>query len=372
MGGAIAPGVIISCEALFQEASKLPRVEIFSRPASVIAKDTISSMNAGIIYGYAGLVDGIVNRMRRESGEDPKIIATGGLATLISEVSETINGVEEYLTLHGLIILLTKTPDNPRRAVKVHEGAHAMIKPSRLRQGDGVGVVSPAGPVDRSDLDADLHFLKSKGYTVHVAPHVYDRRDTWPVATRIASGILKRCSKKEIRGIFCSRGGYGSLRLLDRIDYRLIREHPKILVGYSDITALLAAVHEKTGLITFHGPMVKGFSKLTENARRDLFQIISSPQPARFAPMAGYPLSPGKARGPIKGGNLSLICRLLGTPFMPDLAGCILFMEDRGEAPYRIDRMLTHLALSGSLEKIEGLIVGQFWTAEIRPPSTTS
>ncbi|MCF8129300.1 MAG: type III pantothenate kinase [Deltaproteobacteria bacterium] len=108
MGGAIAPGVIISCEALFQEASKLPRVEIFSRPASVIAKDTISSMNAGIIYGYAGLVDGIVNRMIQESGEDPKIIATGGLAPLITEVSETIESVEEFLTLHGLIILFNK------------------------------------------------------------------------------------------------------------------------------------------------------------------------------------------------------------------------------------------------------------------------
>ena len=108
MGGAIAPGVTISCEALFQEASKLPRVEIFSRPTSVIAKDTISSMNAGIIYGYAGLVDGIVNRMIQESGEGARVIATGGLAPLISEVSETIHGVEEFLTLHGLIILFNK------------------------------------------------------------------------------------------------------------------------------------------------------------------------------------------------------------------------------------------------------------------------
>ena len=108
MGGAIAPGVIISCEALFQEASKLPRVEIFSKPSSVIAKDTISSMNAGIIYGYAGLVDGIVRRMCRESGENPQIIATGGLAPLIAEVSETIHGVEAFLTLYGLIILFNR------------------------------------------------------------------------------------------------------------------------------------------------------------------------------------------------------------------------------------------------------------------------
>ena len=103
VGGAIAPGVVISCEALFQKASKLPRVEIFARPKSVIAKDTISSMNVGIIYGYAGLVDGIVNRMKEESGEDLTVVATGGLAPLICDVSRTIDHVEEFLTLKGLI-----------------------------------------------------------------------------------------------------------------------------------------------------------------------------------------------------------------------------------------------------------------------------
>lgn len=108
MGGAIAPGVMISCEALFQAASKLPRVEIFSRPKTVIAKDTISSMNAGIIYGYAGLVDGIVNRMKKEAGENPRVLATGGLAPLMCEISETIEKVEGFLTLQGLAILFKK------------------------------------------------------------------------------------------------------------------------------------------------------------------------------------------------------------------------------------------------------------------------
>ncbi len=105
LGGAIAPGVVISCEALFQHASKLPRVEIFMRPSSVIARDTISSMNAGIIYGYAGLVDGIVTRMKKESPEELTVIATGGLAPLICEVSETIDHIEEFLTLQGLMLI---------------------------------------------------------------------------------------------------------------------------------------------------------------------------------------------------------------------------------------------------------------------------
>jgi type III pantothenate kinase len=103
VGGAIAPGVTISCEALFQNASKLPRVEIFAEPKSVIAKDTVSSMNVGIIYGYAGLVDGIVNRMKKESGQKVTVLATGGLAPLICNVSETIDHVEEFLTLEGLM-----------------------------------------------------------------------------------------------------------------------------------------------------------------------------------------------------------------------------------------------------------------------------
>ena len=108
MGGAIAPGVIISSEALFQKASKLPRVEIFAKPKNVIAKDTISSMNVGIVYGYAGLVDGIVNRMKKEAGRDLTVLATGGLAPLMIEISETIDRVEEFLTLEGLMIIFKR------------------------------------------------------------------------------------------------------------------------------------------------------------------------------------------------------------------------------------------------------------------------
>jgi muramoyltetrapeptide carboxypeptidase len=236
-----------------------------------------------------------------------------------------------------------------------------MIKPSKLNPGDAVGVISPAGPVNRSELEADVHFLETKGFTVHVAPHVYDRQDY--LAGNDEDRLLDleaMFRNTEIKAVFCSRGGYGSMRLLDRIDYGLIRKNPKIIVGYSDITALLSGILKKAGLITFHGPLVRGLSSLPESTWQNLMRMISSPGPVSFAPLVGYPLSGGKTTGLLMGGNLSLICMLVGTPFMPNLSGCILFIEDRGEVLYRIDRMLTHLTLSKSLEGIRGVVAGHF------------
>ena len=236
-----------------------------------------------------------------------------------------------------------------------------LIKPPRLRPGDLIGIISPAGPVDESELKPDLELLESSGFRIHIAPHVYDRQGylAGDDEARL-SDLHALFQDREIKAIICARGGYGTLRLLDRIDYDLIREHPKIIVGYSDITALLMAITKKTGLVTFHGPMVRGFSALHDNSRESLFKLISSDQPVSFSPMAGNSLISGRATGPLIGGNLSLICHLIGTPFLPSLDGCILFIEDRGEPLYRIDRMLTHLALAGQLKEISGLIGGEF------------
>ncbi len=235
------------------------------------------------------------------------------------------------------------------------------LRPARLRPGDAVGIVSPAGPVRSAELLDCQRFLEEKGFRVRMAPHAHDRRDYLAGSDNDRLEDLEEMFlDDDIKAIFCSRGGYGSLRLLDRIDYELIGNHPKIFVGYSDITALLTAIFKQTGLITFHGPMGKEFSGLPERIWEHLFQMISSERPLSIDPMEGYPLSRGRATGPIMGGNLSLLCQLLGTPYMPDLDGCLLFIEDRGEALYRIDRMLTHLRLSGCLKGIKGLLTGSF------------
>jgi len=236
-----------------------------------------------------------------------------------------------------------------------------ILLPPRLRPGDRIGVISPAGPIDASDLKPDINLLTSRGYQVREAPHLYDQHDylAGDDEARL-SDLHAMFEDSEIAAIFCARGGYGSLRLLHRIDYHLIQNHPKIVVGYSDITALLMAIYQKTGLITFHGPMVRGLSTLLGESIEGLFKILSSGHPVSFDPMEARPLVPGQAEGSLLGGNLSLVCHLVGTPFLPTLEGSLLFVEDRGEPLYRIDRMLTHLTLAGHLSGIAGLIGGEF------------
>lgn len=236
-----------------------------------------------------------------------------------------------------------------------------VIKPPRLKRDDKIGVISPAGPVNESDLQPGLKILRSSGFEVHLGPHVYSSGAYLAGDDEVRLRDLHNMFRDpEIDAVFCARGGYGSPRLLDMIDYDLIKENPKIFVGYSDITALLMAVHGKTGLITFHGPMVRELPKNKSRNWGSLLRLLSSSQSLKLGLTEKTALVPGSAKGPLIGGNLSLICNLLGTPFLPSLGGCILFIEERKEPIYRLDRMLNHLALSGELKRLSGLIAGQF------------
>jgi muramoyltetrapeptide carboxypeptidase len=196
---------------------------------------------------------------------------------------------------------------------------------------------------------------------VRLGTHVYQRRGYLAGEDHARlSDLHDMFSDAEIRAIFCARGGYGSVRLLDKIDYDLIKENPKILVGYSDITALLMAIYKETGLVTFHGPMVRELNRRGEGNWRSLLNLISLNQPFKVSLRQGSALRKGKATGTLLGGNLSLICHLLGTPFLPSLDDCILFLEEKGEPLYRLDRMMTHLRLSHSLDRLVGLVAGHF------------
>ncbi|MBW1914992.1 MAG: LD-carboxypeptidase [Deltaproteobacteria bacterium] len=233
------------------------------------------------------------------------------------------------------------------------------IRPPRLQPGDGIGIIAPASPVEPSELSPAIDLLTSKGYQVSCAPHLYDSVDYLAGHDNVRIDDLHSMfSNRNIKAILCARGGYGTPRILDRIDFTLIRQNPKIIVGYSDITALLMAINKMTGLVCFHGPLA-GKNECALNLN-DLIALVSTGGPLDLSLSGGAVLNKGKAHGILLGGNLSLLSALIGTPFIPSFKGAILFVEDRGEPLYRIDRMLTHLRLCGLLDGLSGLVAGRF------------
>lgn len=256
----------------------------------------------------------------------------------------------------------------------------SIIRARRLRKGMTIGLVSPASNVAE---DEDIAFARdvvtSLGFHVKPAKHLY-HRDQYLAGSdqQRADDLNAMFADREVDAIFCLRGGYGSSRLLPLLDYKNIAVNPKVLMGYSDITALLCAIHQRTGLVTFHGPIVgdnfsdysySQFKRTLVSAKKG--QSLAAPPPFddpapgrvekenRLTLIRG-----GTAQGPLIGGNLSLVCHLMGTPFQPEFSGRILFLEDVHEAPYRIDRMLTQLKLAGVLDEVAGIAFGKFTESE--------
>jgi muramoyltetrapeptide carboxypeptidase len=163
-----------------------------------------------------------------------------------------------------------------------------------------------------------------------------------------------------VDAVMAARGGYGSLRILPRLDFARLAAHPKVLIGFSDVTALLAAMSSRCGLVTFHGPMVTTLADASEKTLRGLREAVASDRPLELTAETATALRPGVASGPVCGGNLNTLCHLLGTPFAPRFRGHIVFLEDRGEAPYRVDRMLMHMKTAGCFEGVKGLVLGSF------------
>jgi muramoyltetrapeptide carboxypeptidase len=234
-------------------------------------------------------------------------------------------------------------------------------KPTKLKQGEKIGIIAPAGPVLQTELQDGIDLLESFGHKIGLSPHLFDRQGYLAGEDNARLEDLHTMfTDQSVKAVFCARGGYGTLRILDRIDYDILRENPKIVVGYSDITALLMAIHKETGLVTFHGPVIKELNQRNIGNLEAFLNLVSHERSPELELAGGRSLKPGKATGRLIGGNLSLICHLMGSPFMPSLKGAILFIEEKGEDLYRIDRMLTHLRLNGALAQLAGLIVGTF------------
>jgi len=244
-----------------------------------------------------------------------------------------------------------------------------IIKPNRLKKGDKVGVIAPA-----SNASTPEEIAKAKEiieYFGLVPVFGTNLMDGDGYKTRSVRGRLRDLHQmfedRSISAVFCIRGGYGSASLLDGINYELIRANPKIFLGYSDITALHIGIFQNTGLVTFHGPvMLSSFSDFTERSfRRVLFDnhsigVLGNPATEkRRNNNSVYTIKSGKANGRLIGGNLSLISSLMGTANEIDTKNSILFIEDVGEQPYSLHRMMTQLKQSGKLDDANGIIIGK-------------
>jgi muramoyltetrapeptide carboxypeptidase len=246
-----------------------------------------------------------------------------------------------------------------------------LIKPKRLKEGDTVGLVLPASMSFETDpIDRAREQLEAIGFKVKLGEHAYGKHGYFSGTDQErAADVNAMFRDPAIDGIVCFTGGWGTPRILPLLDYGLIRRNPKVLIGFSDITALINAVHLKTGLVTFHGPV--GESRIEPWTLENMKRVIMSSSPIGTLsnpPKEERDLVPwqfrvskingGKARGRLVGGNLTLIAATMGTPYEINTEGAILFLEDVDEALYRIDRMLTQLWLGGKFEKIAGFIFG--------------
>jgi muramoyltetrapeptide carboxypeptidase len=248
----------------------------------------------------------------------------------------------------------------------------ARLKAPRLKPGDTVGVVSPAtATFQQVELDIVRESLEALGLKVRVGEHAMSRHGSLGGTDRERAGDINGfLADRDVRAVIPARGGWGSSRLLPLLDYEAIRRNPKVILGYSDITALLNGVHARTGLVTFHGP--NGGGRWDADSLAWMKSVIFAGEtPALSNPKTGndrnvltqienrvQTITPGKARGRLLGGNLTVLTAILGSPYVPDFDGAILFVEDVGEAYYRIDRMMTQLRITGVLGRLGGFIFG--------------
>ncbi len=246
-----------------------------------------------------------------------------------------------------------------------------IIKPKALKRGDIIGIAAPASPpASEEHLARGIRYLESLGYRIELGRHVL-RKTGYLAGTdrERVSDLHELFSNKNVKAIFTVRGGYGCTRILPLLNYRLIRRNPKILVGYSDITALQLALLSKTGLISFSGPMVavEMAGKFNGNAEEQFWRCLTSttkPRPLQTHRTKKRIIHKGISEGILLGGNLSLVASLVGTEYFPKIKQSMLMIEEIEERPYRVNRMLNQLKLSGVFKRASGVALGEFTGCE--------
>jgi muramoyltetrapeptide carboxypeptidase len=255
-----------------------------------------------------------------------------------------------------------------------------IVKPKRLSKGDTIGVISPASSPDESiRIETGVRYLEKQGFRVKVAKNV-GKNHGYLAGTddERLEDLHSMFKDKNVKAIFCIRGGYGAFRFIDKIDYKLIRQNPKIFAGYSEITALQTAIFQKTGLVTFGGPMVAvDFWNEVNSYTEEMFWKVTTTNkklgridlPDEYSDSLPN-LNRGLASGRILGGNLAVFTALVGTEYFPSLKDRILMLEDINEKPYKVDRLLNQLRLAKVFKQVNGIILGRFVECYEPDPNT--
>ena len=235
-----------------------------------------------------------------------------------------------------------------------------MTLPLPLLPGDTIGIMAPSSRANKDNVAKLQTLLEKRGYKVFIHPQTFliDHQSAGSGMEKAAAfhDLIRR---DDIKAIFFSNGGNRACTMLEHLNFDRIAKNPKIIMGYSDVTALLNAIQVKTGLITYHGPMARSFLSLPKKQVDQCFDLLSGKAKILEMPKAKI-LKAGTAKGKLIGGNLSVLCSLLGTPYQPDFKNAILFLEDIGEETSHIDRYLWQLRNSGALHQIKGLVLGSF------------
>lgn len=238
----------------------------------------------------------------------------------------------------------------------------AAIVPPPLRRGDCIGLFSPAGPVrDKNRVAAGIRLLHELGFKTRQLRNTREQHDYLAATDRSrADEFHTLWADDDIRALMAVRGGYGCLRIIDSLDFALLRARPKHLIGFSDITVLLNTISERSGLVTIHGPVVTSLIDCDRESLRAFISLLAGDLREYPFSRQAEVLRPGKSSGILRGGNLATLVHLLGTPWETSWEGALLFLEDTGEPMYKIDRMITQLSLGGRLDNLAGLILGTF------------
>ncbi len=257
------------------------------------------------------------------------------------------------------------------------------ILPPRLKKGDLIGLVTPGSSVTEEQLIACVTQLEEMGFRTTYMDSVLSEYGYFAGKDQErADELMEMFSRDDVDGIWCVRGGYGSIRILDLLDYEQIRKHPKVFIGYSDITALITSIYQETGLVTFHGPV--GTSDFNRFTTKSLQKVLLDPAVSYKFPYKRekgtrdnpefdrYTLSGGTAEGLLTGGNISVLDSMIGTRFEPNFENRIAYLEEIGEKTYRVDKMVYHLLSGTNLKQAAGIVMGVFGDCNINEEPTLS